>query len=360
MATAASYDPQRLTGRLRHRNPQVHAPTQAGLDAMGTLRPWSVVIPTYRRLDELVRCVEELLEVPLPQGSEVLAVEQFEPEKTEAELAKRFGTEVVRTIGTHPPSASRGRNVGMAQARHDLIAFLDDDCFFSADYFRHAQWYFDNHPQIAALSASVSDPMFSGRSWRMRLLSRLGMAPVDGRRYGGYQLLDAMVDAPSCVEAGGAGGLAIRRKVREWGLRFDETYRRWSLTEDMCFSGEIAAKWSHGYCKVPQPVHHRRSEQERVSEESKQRAAVIYRLATCASLDETHAVRWNDWLWHLFVNLLRSRSLLGSPRLLLALWRATLFALRHRRLLCERELVLGAYVLDGALVRRGDNGAQSG
>ena len=357
---AASYSPQRLAERLRHRNPQVRAPTRAELDAMGALRPWSVVIPTYRRLPELVQCVQELLEVPLPQGSEVLVVEQFEPEKTEAELARRFGTGVVRTLGTHPPSASRGRNVGMAQARHDLIAFLDDDCFFSADHFRHAQWYFDQHPQVAALSASVNDPMFSGRSWRMRLLARLGMAPVDGRRYGGYQLLDAMVDTPRCVEAGGAGGLAIRRGVFEWGLRFDETYRRWSLTEDMCFSGEIAAKWSNGYCKLPQVVHHRRSEQERVSGESKQRASVIYRLATCASLDEAGIVRWNDWLWHLFVNLLRSRRLLGSPRPLLALWRATFFALRHRRALQKRELVLGAYVLDGTLVQRGDNGPQPG
>ena len=360
MATAASYDPQRLTGRLRHRNPQVRAPTQAELDAIGTLRPWSVMIPTYRRLDELVRCVQELLQVPLPQGSEVLVVEQFEPEKTEAELAERFGTEVVRTIGTHPPSASRGRNVGMAQARHDLIAFLDDDCFFPADYFRHAQWYFDNHPGLACLCPSLDNPTASGRNWRVRLLAKLGMAPVDGRLYGGYALLDSMVDAPTPVEVGCTGGLAIRRGVHDWGLRFDEGYTRWSLSEDVCFVGEISHRWDKGSWKIPNPVLHSPSPHHRTAREAQQRAAVIYRLATCASLSEASTVRWNDWLWHLFVNLLRSRRLLGSWRLLQTLWKAYFFALRHRRDIAERELVLSAYVLDGALVRRGDNRPQSG
>src|SRR5829696_2051925 len=88
----------------------------------------SVVVPTYRRPTDLVRCVDSLLAMGYPR-LEVIVVDNApqEPE-TAALVAERFSAEPrVRYLREWTPGASRARNLGVRSARGEVVAFTDDD-----------------------------------------------------------------------------------------------------------------------------------------------------------------------------------------------------------------------------------------
>ena len=88
----------------------------------------SVVVPTYRRPADLVRCVDSLLATGYPR-LEVIVVDNAPQEPETADLvAERFSTEPrVRYLREWTPGASRARNLGVRSARGEVVAFTDDD-----------------------------------------------------------------------------------------------------------------------------------------------------------------------------------------------------------------------------------------
>lgn len=92
----------------------------------------SVVIPTYKRPDFLIRAIESVLNQTY-SNVEVIVVDDNDP-NTEARtmtegLMKQFGynTRVNYIKHEHNKNGSAARNTGAKAARGDYIAFLDDD-----------------------------------------------------------------------------------------------------------------------------------------------------------------------------------------------------------------------------------------
>jgi hypothetical protein len=98
----------------------------------GPLRPGtrsvSVVIPTFRRPDDVERCVASVLATGYP-ALEVLVVDNCPDDAATAQrLQTAFaGHPRVRLLSEPVPGASRARNRGARAATGDLVAFLDDD-----------------------------------------------------------------------------------------------------------------------------------------------------------------------------------------------------------------------------------------
>jgi GT2 family glycosyltransferase len=100
----------------------------------------SVVIPTYRRPDELERCLHALAGQMLGGRYEVIVADDAAGDATRdqvSRLVERFAANsaclrYVAVRGSHGPAAAR--NAGWRAARSEIIAFTDDDCLPDADW----------------------------------------------------------------------------------------------------------------------------------------------------------------------------------------------------------------------------------
>ena len=95
----------------------------------------SIVVPTYRRPEQLARCLQALAELEYPTDRyEVVVVDDgsAEPDATRiASICLEAGARLERQARSGPAAA---RNRGARAARGEFIAFLDDDCAPSPDW----------------------------------------------------------------------------------------------------------------------------------------------------------------------------------------------------------------------------------
>jgi glycosyltransferase involved in cell wall biosynthesis len=85
--------------------------------------PLSVVIPTKDRADKLDRCLAVVC-AALDTSDEVLVVDSASSDDSTRQVASRHGVGYLRA---ERPGTSLARNLGWRAARHELIAFIDDD-----------------------------------------------------------------------------------------------------------------------------------------------------------------------------------------------------------------------------------------
>lgn len=88
----------------------------------------SVVVPSYRRRDELDRCLEDLAAQVEP-SLEVVLVLQAYPAGAADSLREYFGHRLKLSIAEFSEGLGTGgaRNVGLRMSRGEIVAFLDDD-----------------------------------------------------------------------------------------------------------------------------------------------------------------------------------------------------------------------------------------
>ena len=84
----------------------------------------TVAVCTRDREEVLEGCIRNLLQVDYPEF-EVLVVDNGRDPVPTRDVCERLG---VRYVRSQVPGLSRARNVAIANARHDWIAFTDDDC----------------------------------------------------------------------------------------------------------------------------------------------------------------------------------------------------------------------------------------
>ncbi len=92
--------------------------------------PLSIVIPTKDRADKLDRCLDALGQVVTEQD-EVLVVDSASRDDETRRSAERHGVGYLRA---DRPGTSRARNVGWRAARHDHVAFIDDDVLVTSEW----------------------------------------------------------------------------------------------------------------------------------------------------------------------------------------------------------------------------------
>jgi len=99
------------------------APISAGV--LGRLLPrCSVVIPTYNRATRVGLAIESAL-AQLLEGDELIVVDDGSTDDTVSVLSK-YASRIVVVHGSHR-GAGAARNLGIAHARNELVAFLDSD-----------------------------------------------------------------------------------------------------------------------------------------------------------------------------------------------------------------------------------------
>lgn len=88
----------------------------------------SVAIPTYRRETVLLDTINYLLRLD-PSAAEILVIDQTEEpsSKTADELRAMDKAGSIRWVRLTEPSITHAMNVGLMEAKHDVVLFLDDD-----------------------------------------------------------------------------------------------------------------------------------------------------------------------------------------------------------------------------------------
>jgi GT2 family glycosyltransferase len=135
----------RATGRVSARTLERAVAEQVGvpeeIPRPPAARPVSIAVCTRDRPDELALCLESL-RAHAASGHDVLVVDNAPSDDRARSLAAAFP---VRYVREPRPGLDCARNRALSEARHELVAFTDDDCVADAGW-------------IDALVAPYADP----------------------------------------------------------------------------------------------------------------------------------------------------------------------------------------------------------
>jgi GT2 family glycosyltransferase len=121
--------------------------------------PVSVVIPTAGRLDMLRRCLQSLAACR-PYAEEILIVDQSH-DAAIARLAADFASVGARLVPCPGFGVSKGRNLGVLNAKNDVVLITDDDCTVAPDWVATAWEAMASDPEkiVTGRVLPVGDPL---------------------------------------------------------------------------------------------------------------------------------------------------------------------------------------------------------
>lgn len=160
---AALGDLERRTAESAHRVARLER-----AESVGTVMAWiaqahlrtsplvSVILPTRNRAAQLPRAVASVIDQTYPNW-ELVVVDDGSDDGTGGVVAT-FGDPRIRYHRVDHRGVCGARNVALAEARGDLIAYLDDDNTMHPGWLKAVVWGFEQHPEAdAAYGAFVID-----------------------------------------------------------------------------------------------------------------------------------------------------------------------------------------------------------
>lgn len=133
----------------------------------------SVIVPAKNEEKYIGLCLESLLRQEYDGPFEIIVVDNQSEDNT-ALIAKSKGVRVIEASGATPAAV---RNVGAANSRYDLLAFIDGDCEAPQDWLRRAVSAFCADPVLGAYGGPCSAP--HDANWVV--LAWAPVSPVRGR-----------------------------------------------------------------------------------------------------------------------------------------------------------------------------------
>jgi glycosyltransferase involved in cell wall biosynthesis len=113
-----------------------------------TYAPISVIVCTRDRPEDLGKCLEALLEVDYPEY-EIVVVDSASRTSASRDIVEALAGVPIRYLRIDQRGLARARNAGVALARHELLAFTDDDVVVDK---RWLSWINDGFSQAADVS----------------------------------------------------------------------------------------------------------------------------------------------------------------------------------------------------------------
>lgn len=110
----------------------------------------TVVITTHDRAEDLLRCLNAVIE-HTPPRAEILVVDNAPSDNSTAEIAKNYP---VRYLVERRKGASWGRRSGALAARNEIVAYIDDDVVVGPGWLDGLLEPFAN-PEVAAVTGLV-------------------------------------------------------------------------------------------------------------------------------------------------------------------------------------------------------------
>jgi GT2 family glycosyltransferase len=115
----------------------------------------SVIVPTYRRVRDLLYCLEGL-DKQLLKPYELLVIVRGSDLQTKAALQSRVDEGRLRIVEVNQPGVVHALNMGIQHAVGDIIAITDDDAVPREDWLLRIEAIFREHPEVGGVG---------GRDW---------------------------------------------------------------------------------------------------------------------------------------------------------------------------------------------------
>ena len=116
--------------------------------------PTTVILCTRNRPAELRSALTSLVGLAYP-AFEVVVVDNAPGMGTAREVAAGFDDDRIRVVGEPRPGLARARNTGVRAARHDILAFTDDDVVVDPLWLQGIADGFTDDPRVACVCGMV-------------------------------------------------------------------------------------------------------------------------------------------------------------------------------------------------------------
>lgn len=126
---------------------------------------FSLIVATYGRATELRRLMFSLAKQSF-SDYEVIVVDQNGDDRV-ANVLSEFSNVVPYTHLCCSPGVSKARNLGFAQATGDIVAFPDDDCWYTPELLSNVDQWFRQHSNYSIFAVGAVDELgvASGNRW---------------------------------------------------------------------------------------------------------------------------------------------------------------------------------------------------
>ncbi len=182
----------------------------------------SLIIATYNRARPLLEALESVVAQDAPPALwECVVVNNNSQDDTEArfaDFAARHPDVALRMVREPRQGLSHARNCGIAAARGEYLAIIDDDERINPGFVAAYIRFFDTHPDAVAAGGRIIPEYPAGRpAWMSRYVERPVANPLD---LGGRVRLFPAGRIP------GGGNMALRRTAVERCGGFDPALGR--------------------------------------------------------------------------------------------------------------------------------------
>lgn len=195
---------------------------------MSTIPGVSVIVNTYNRADSLRRTLAALRQLDYP-NVEVVVVNGPSTDATDAVLSGVQGA--VKTAVCAERNLAMSRNIGVARAAGEIVAFIDDDAYPDPAWLdRLVEGYHTD--EVAAVGGPVYDHTGAEFQARYSLADRFGVGRVDntGPNPTWTNNSPASAEFPYTI---GTNSSFLRARLAEIG-GFDEEYEYYLEETDAC------------------------------------------------------------------------------------------------------------------------------
>jgi GT2 family glycosyltransferase len=203
-----------------------------------------VLIATYRRPDDLLRCLSALKKQRL-QPNDILVVVRDDDSETKSMLNVHPPVGLpIRVISIDRPGSVAARNAGLDVCQTDILAIIDDDTSPHADWLSRVMENFRNDPALGGLGGR--DRCFDGTAFDDQQEPVVGKIQWWGRTIGNHHLGFGKVREVDVLKG---ANMSFRARAFEH-VRFNTRLKGKGAqpSEDFCFSVDVKAQgWKLAY-----------------------------------------------------------------------------------------------------------------
>ena len=203
-----------------------------------------IAIASYRRPDDLKRCLKALSEQNRPPDDVIVVVRADDEATKDTVAAAADGRLPVRQLFVDAPGTVPARNVALKHCRTDILSFIDDDTMPHRDWLERIVPYFAVDPTLGGLGGK--DRIHDGTSFNDRAVHDVGRIQWFGRVVGNHHL---GVGAARTVDFLKGANMSFRTAAFR-DIQFDARLRGTGAqtSEDLVFSAAVRrAGWKLVY-----------------------------------------------------------------------------------------------------------------
>ena len=129
------------------------------------MRSFSLITATIGRATELECLFQSIASQNYPE-LECIVVDQNSDDRVQ-QISDRWRSTIRLQVLPSLPGLSKARNMGLAVAKGDILAFPDDDCWYTPSLLANVSAWFESHPEfdILTVGAKDADGISSGNRW---------------------------------------------------------------------------------------------------------------------------------------------------------------------------------------------------